>query len=167
MARRALKLASWTSVALAASGICLYSNKYLDPNDFGAVRVGRAVATVGSSPFGRGRGAAALLADVHAYSRWTHQSHSSAIHVFRDLCEAPTTQLHCHGGAPPPSTALCPCSHNLCHPEVKHTVGLPGVSVLETLPLQNLPYLILGTDSSGGLLSKHTGKEAFAALIKS
>ncbi|XP_059545214.1 aarF domain-containing protein kinase 1 isoform X3 [Myotis daubentonii] len=46
MARKALKLASWTSMALAASGFYLYSNKYLDPNDFGAVRVGRAVATV-------------------------------------------------------------------------------------------------------------------------
>ncbi|XP_049755436.1 aarF domain-containing protein kinase 1 isoform X1 [Elephas maximus indicus] len=45
MARRALKLASWTSMALAAAGFYLYSNKYLDPNDFGAVRVGRAVAT--------------------------------------------------------------------------------------------------------------------------
>ncbi|XP_004624946.1 uncharacterized aarF domain-containing protein kinase 1 [Octodon degus] len=45
MARKALKLASWTSIALAASGIYLYGNKYLDPNDFGAVRVGRAVAT--------------------------------------------------------------------------------------------------------------------------
>lgn len=45
MARKALKLASWTSVALAASGVYLYSNNYLDPNDFGAVRVGRAVAT--------------------------------------------------------------------------------------------------------------------------
>nr|XP_051681944.1 aarF domain-containing protein kinase 1 isoform X2 [Oryctolagus cuniculus] len=45
MARKALKLASWTSMALAASGIYLYSNKHLDPNDFGAVRVGRAVAT--------------------------------------------------------------------------------------------------------------------------
>ncbi|XP_070271943.1 aarF domain-containing protein kinase 1 isoform X3 [Myotis yumanensis] len=45
MARRTLKLASWTSMALAASGFYLYSNKYLDPNDFGAVRVGRAVAT--------------------------------------------------------------------------------------------------------------------------
>ncbi|XP_053458270.1 aarF domain-containing protein kinase 1 isoform X3 [Nycticebus coucang] len=45
MARKALKLASWTSMALAASGFYLYSNKYLDPNDFGAVRVGRAVAT--------------------------------------------------------------------------------------------------------------------------
>ncbi|XP_030857853.1 aarF domain-containing protein kinase 1 isoform X5 [Gorilla gorilla gorilla] len=45
MARKALKLASWTSMALAASGIYFYSNKYLDPNDFGAVRVGRAVAT--------------------------------------------------------------------------------------------------------------------------
>ncbi|XP_037057842.1 aarF domain-containing protein kinase 1-like [Peromyscus leucopus] len=45
MARKALKLASWTSVALAASGVYLYGNNYLDPNDFGAVRVGRAVAT--------------------------------------------------------------------------------------------------------------------------
>ncbi|XP_054944628.1 aarF domain-containing protein kinase 1 isoform X2 [Physeter macrocephalus] len=45
MARRALKLASWTSMALAASGFYLYRNKYLDLNDFGAVRVGRAVAT--------------------------------------------------------------------------------------------------------------------------
>ncbi|XP_032702129.1 aarF domain-containing protein kinase 1 isoform X3 [Lontra canadensis] len=45
MARKALKLASWTGMALAASGFYLYSNKYLDPNDFGAVRVGRAVAT--------------------------------------------------------------------------------------------------------------------------
>nr|XP_045009992.1 aarF domain-containing protein kinase 1 isoform X2 [Jaculus jaculus] len=46
MARKALKLASWTGMALAASGVYLYSNNYLDPNDFGAVRVGRAVATV-------------------------------------------------------------------------------------------------------------------------
>ncbi|KAM5177962.1 aarF domain-containing protein kinase 1 isoform 1-T2 [Callospermophilus lateralis] len=45
MARKALKFASWTSMALAASGGFLYSNKYLDPNDFGAIRVGRAVAT--------------------------------------------------------------------------------------------------------------------------
>ncbi|XP_060243915.1 aarF domain-containing protein kinase 1 isoform X4 [Meriones unguiculatus] len=45
MARKALKLASWTSMALAASGVYLYSNNYLDPNDFGAVRMGRAVAT--------------------------------------------------------------------------------------------------------------------------
>lgn len=47
MARKAIKLASWTSMALAASGVYLYSNSYLDPSDFGAVRVGRAVATVG------------------------------------------------------------------------------------------------------------------------
>nr|XP_021143176.1 uncharacterized aarF domain-containing protein kinase 1 isoform X4 [Columba livia] len=42
MARRALKLASLTA---ATSGIYLYGNKFLDPNDFGIVRVGRAVAT--------------------------------------------------------------------------------------------------------------------------
>lgn len=43
MARRALKLAS---LVAATSGICLYGNKFLDPNDFGVVRVGRAIATV-------------------------------------------------------------------------------------------------------------------------
>lgn len=43
MAQRALKLAS---LAAAASGIYLYGNKFLDPNDFGVVRVGRAIATV-------------------------------------------------------------------------------------------------------------------------
>ncbi|XP_042670856.1 aarF domain-containing protein kinase 1 isoform X5 [Centrocercus urophasianus] len=42
MARRALKLAS---LAAAASGIYLYGNKFMDPNDFGVVRVGRAIAT--------------------------------------------------------------------------------------------------------------------------
>ncbi|XP_064514900.1 aarF domain-containing protein kinase 1 isoform X2 [Pseudopipra pipra] len=42
MARRALKLASLTA---AASGIYMYGNKFLDPNDFGIVRVGRAIAT--------------------------------------------------------------------------------------------------------------------------
>lgn len=43
MAQRTLKLAS---LAAAASGIYLYGNKFLDPNDFGVVRVGRAIATV-------------------------------------------------------------------------------------------------------------------------
>ncbi|XP_057284456.1 aarF domain-containing protein kinase 1 isoform X3 [Pezoporus wallicus] len=42
MARRALKLASLTA---AASGIYLFGNKFLDPSDFGVVRVGRTIAT--------------------------------------------------------------------------------------------------------------------------
>lgn len=46
MALRALKFASLTA---AASGIYLYGNKFLDPNDFGVVRVGRAIATVSST----------------------------------------------------------------------------------------------------------------------
>lgn len=46
MALRALKFASLTAVA---SGIYLYGNKFLDPNDFGVVRVGRAIATVSSA----------------------------------------------------------------------------------------------------------------------
>ncbi|KAM9651812.1 aarF domain-containing protein kinase 1 isoform 4-T4 [Morphnus guianensis] len=64
MARRALKLAS---LAAAASGIYLYGNKFLDPNDFGVVRVGRAIATIKElfvsfedTPLG-----AASLAQVH------------------------------------------------------------------------------------------------------
>jgi aarF domain-containing kinase len=64
MARKALKFASWTSMALGASGVYLYSNKYLDPSDFGAVRVGRAVATVGFSYFGGDRGTSVLLTSV-------------------------------------------------------------------------------------------------------
>lgn len=69
MARRALKLASWTSMALAASGFYLYSKEYLDLNDFGAVRVGRAVATVGLAPLGRGRGTVILPAGLHTRGR--------------------------------------------------------------------------------------------------
>jgi aarF domain-containing kinase len=51
-------------MALGASGVYLYSNKYLDPSDFGAVRVGRAVATVGFSYFGGDRGTSVLLTSV-------------------------------------------------------------------------------------------------------
>ncbi|KAK9409539.1 putative aarF domain-containing protein kinase 1 [Crotalus adamanteus] len=45
MARRALKLVSLVSGAGAIAGLYMHSNKHLDPNDFGVVRVGRAVAT--------------------------------------------------------------------------------------------------------------------------
>uniref|UniRef100_A0ACB8G6M7 Uncharacterized protein n=1 Tax=Sphaerodactylus townsendi TaxID=933632 RepID=A0ACB8G6M7_9SAUR len=45
MTRRLLKLVSLASVAAASTGFYLYSNNPLDPNDFGVVRVGRAVAT--------------------------------------------------------------------------------------------------------------------------
>ncbi|XP_025065756.1 uncharacterized aarF domain-containing protein kinase 1 isoform X2 [Alligator sinensis] len=43
MARQALKI---FSLAAATSSVYLYGNKYLDPNDFGIIRVGRAIATV-------------------------------------------------------------------------------------------------------------------------
>lgn len=51
---------SWTSVNLATSSVYLYSNNIWDPNDFGAVRVGRAVDTVGFSPCVGSRGVIAL-----------------------------------------------------------------------------------------------------------
>lgn len=46
MARRALKLVSLVSGVGATAGLYMHSNKHLDPNDFGVVRIGRAVATV-------------------------------------------------------------------------------------------------------------------------
>lgn len=55
MARRALKLASLATVAAATTGLYLYNNKPLDPNDFGFVRVGRAIATVSFHLTGLGR----------------------------------------------------------------------------------------------------------------
>lgn len=69
MARRVFKLASWTGVALATSGFYLYSNKYLDPNDIGAVRVGRAVATVGVS-HGGGGSEKLLVTCVQTHGSW-------------------------------------------------------------------------------------------------
>lgn len=88
MARKALKLASWTSVALAASGGYLYSNKYLDPNDFGAVRVGRAVATVGFSHLGVAEELQYYLQVFQTCSRWVCWSCTS---VF-----LPGPELHLH-----------------------------------------------------------------------
>lgn len=91
MARKALKLASWTGMALAASGFFLYSNKYLDPNDFGAVRVGRAVATVGFSYCQGGRGTAVLPAGVCTCNRYTCQPH-----VWSCMCALPCAKLPLH-----------------------------------------------------------------------
>ncbi|XP_070589912.1 aarF domain-containing protein kinase 1 isoform X3 [Erythrolamprus reginae] len=45
MARRALKLVSLVSGVGATAGLYMHSNKHLDLNDFGVVRIGRAVAT--------------------------------------------------------------------------------------------------------------------------
>uniref|UniRef100_A0A8C5SHR1 Uncharacterized protein n=1 Tax=Laticauda laticaudata TaxID=8630 RepID=A0A8C5SHR1_LATLA len=45
MARKALKLASFISGVGATAALYMHSNKHLDPNDFGVVRIGRAVAT--------------------------------------------------------------------------------------------------------------------------
>ncbi|XP_075471516.1 LOW QUALITY PROTEIN: aarF domain-containing protein kinase 1 [Ascaphus truei] len=51
MVRGALRLASVASVALASSGVFLYGTRYLDPNDFGVVRIGRAVLTTAAISF--------------------------------------------------------------------------------------------------------------------
>uniref|UniRef100_A0A8C5R5W5 AarF domain-containing protein kinase 1 n=1 Tax=Leptobrachium leishanense TaxID=445787 RepID=A0A8C5R5W5_9ANUR len=43
MVRVFYRLASLTSITLLSSGVLLYKTQYLDPNDFGVVRIGRAV----------------------------------------------------------------------------------------------------------------------------
>nr|XP_033808653.1 aarF domain-containing protein kinase 1 isoform X7 [Geotrypetes seraphini] len=45
MARRTLKLTALAAAALATSGFHVYAMKYVDLNDFGVVRIGRAVLT--------------------------------------------------------------------------------------------------------------------------
>lgn len=55
MARRALKLASFATVAAATTGLYLHSTRLLDINDFGIVRIGRTVATVSFNAAACGR----------------------------------------------------------------------------------------------------------------
>ncbi|XP_063146250.1 aarF domain-containing protein kinase 1 isoform X2 [Candoia aspera] len=86
MARRALKLASFASVAGATAGFYLHSNKHLDPNDFGVVRVGRAVATTAVITLD-------YLTSLRNFSRGTEeydcvksQVHLRSAERLRDLC---------------------------------------------------------------------------------
>lgn len=43
MVRKVFKFVLWISMVFVVFGIYFYSNKYLDFNDFGVVRVGRVV----------------------------------------------------------------------------------------------------------------------------
>ncbi|XP_049626352.1 aarF domain-containing protein kinase 1 [Suncus etruscus] len=86
MARRVLKLASWTGVALATSGFYLYSNKYLDPNDIGAVRVGRAVATTAVISYDYLTSLKSVPYGSEEYVQLRSQVHLRSARRLRELC---------------------------------------------------------------------------------
>ncbi|XP_074680945.1 aarF domain-containing protein kinase 1 isoform X2 [Strix aluco] len=83
MARRALKLAS---LAAAASGIYLYGNKFLDPNDFGVVRVGRAIATTAVITYDYLTSLRSVPYGSEEYDFLKSQVHLRSAERLRELC---------------------------------------------------------------------------------
>ncbi|XP_034625152.1 aarF domain-containing protein kinase 1 isoform X2 [Trachemys scripta elegans] len=83
MARRALKL---VSLAAASSGFYLYSSKYLDPNDFGAVRVGRAIATTAVITYDYLTALRSVPYGSQEYAYLKSQVHLRSAERLRDLC---------------------------------------------------------------------------------
>ncbi|XP_051662324.1 aarF domain-containing protein kinase 1 isoform X5 [Manacus candei] len=83
MARRALKLASLTA---AASGIYMYGNKFLDPNDFGIVRVGRAIATTAVITYDYLTSLRSVPYGTEEYEFLKSQVHLRSAERLRELC---------------------------------------------------------------------------------
>ncbi|XP_070787543.1 aarF domain-containing protein kinase 1 isoform X3 [Pituophis catenifer annectens] len=86
MARRALKLASLVSGVGATAGLYMYSNKHLDPNDFGIVRVGRAVATTAVITFDYLTSLRNFPRGTEEYDYVKSQVHLRSAERLRDLC---------------------------------------------------------------------------------
>ncbi|XP_059675633.1 aarF domain-containing protein kinase 1 isoform X1 [Gavia stellata] len=83
MARRALKLAS---LAAATSGIYLYGNKFLDPNDFGVVRVGRAITTTAVITYDYLTSLRSVPYGSEEYDFLKSQVHLRSAERLRELC---------------------------------------------------------------------------------
>ncbi|XP_062350560.1 aarF domain-containing protein kinase 1 isoform X7 [Cinclus cinclus] len=83
MALRALKFASLTA---AASGIYLYGNKFLDPNDFGVVRVGRAIATTAVISYDYLTSLRSVPYGSEEYEFLKSQVHLRSAERLRELC---------------------------------------------------------------------------------
>ncbi|XP_028939737.1 uncharacterized aarF domain-containing protein kinase 1 isoform X5 [Antrostomus carolinensis] len=83
MARRALKLAS---LVAASSGIYLYGNKFLDPNDFGVVRVGRAIATTAVITYDYLTSLRSVPYGSEEYDFLKSQVHLRSAERLRELC---------------------------------------------------------------------------------
>ncbi|KAM6255396.1 aarF domain-containing protein kinase 1 isoform 1-T1 [Spheniscus humboldti] len=83
MARMVLKLAS---LAAATSGIYLYGNKFLDPNDFGVVRVGRAIATTAVITYDYLTSLRSVPYGSEEYDFLKSQVHLRSAERLRELC---------------------------------------------------------------------------------
>ncbi|XP_060118608.1 aarF domain-containing protein kinase 1 isoform X4 [Heteronotia binoei] len=86
MARRALKLASFATVAATTTGLYLYSNKPLDLNDFGFVRVGRAVATTAVITYDYLTSLRSVPRGTEEYDHVKSQVHLRSAERLRELC---------------------------------------------------------------------------------
>ncbi|XP_019374262.1 PREDICTED: uncharacterized aarF domain-containing protein kinase 1 isoform X3 [Gavialis gangeticus] len=83
MARRALKI---FSLAAATSGVYLYGNKYVDPNDFGIIRVGRAIATTAVITYDYLTSLRGVPHGSEEYDYVKSQVHLRSAERLRDLC---------------------------------------------------------------------------------
>uniref|UniRef100_A0A7M4FU68 AarF domain-containing protein kinase 1 n=1 Tax=Crocodylus porosus TaxID=8502 RepID=A0A7M4FU68_CROPO len=83
MARRALKI---FSLAAATSGVYLYGNKHVDPNDFGIIRVGRAIATTAVITYDYLTSLRGVPHGSEEYDYVKSQVHLRSAERLRDLC---------------------------------------------------------------------------------
>ncbi|XP_070589895.1 aarF domain-containing protein kinase 1 isoform X1 [Erythrolamprus reginae] len=86
MARRALKLVSLVSGVGATAGLYMHSNKHLDLNDFGVVRIGRAVATTAVITFDYLTSLRNFPRGTEEYEYVKSQVHLRSAERLRDLC---------------------------------------------------------------------------------
>ncbi|XP_026568322.1 uncharacterized aarF domain-containing protein kinase 1 [Pseudonaja textilis] len=86
MARKALKLASFVSGVGATAALYMHSNKHLDPNDFGVVRIGRAVATTAVITFDYLTSLRNFPRGTEEYDYVKSQVHLRSAERLRDLC---------------------------------------------------------------------------------
>ncbi|XP_032094751.1 aarF domain-containing protein kinase 1 isoform X1 [Thamnophis elegans] len=86
MARSVLKLVSLVTGVGATTGLYLHSNKHLDPNDFGVVRIGRTVATTAVITFDYLTSLRNFPRGTEEYEYVKSQVHLRSAERLRDLC---------------------------------------------------------------------------------
>ncbi|XP_069064499.1 aarF domain-containing protein kinase 1 isoform X2 [Pleurodeles waltl] len=86
MARRTLKLAYVATAALATSGLYLYGNKYVDPTDFGLIRIGRAVFATAAISYDYVFTLRNVPGGSLEYNNLKSQVHFRSARRLRDLC---------------------------------------------------------------------------------
>ncbi|XP_029453536.1 uncharacterized aarF domain-containing protein kinase 1 isoform X2 [Rhinatrema bivittatum] len=86
MTRRALGLTSLATAALTASGLYLYSTKYMDPNDFGVIRIGRAVLTTAAITHDYLTSLRSVPNESLEYAELKSQVHLRSAKRLQDLC---------------------------------------------------------------------------------